>query len=228
MKESCGPEDQTLSPSIARRGATRTVGTRFFLRGDAAGVIAAARLASRDAGLTGESTRSRDGKGSVRKRPQLYEVKGLALIPGGCGVTACWLMTDSRWPGALETVSLGGSGRWSHPRTVGTAAGGAARAAVGQATAAPRGRVVHVSRPSRGPVGQQPWRAADPPGGDRAQEQLRQHEHGRSRNAGGPDERLPHAEATRSQPDLRDLGGHPRLPRTGKLPPLPEPITANG
>lgn len=103
-------------------------------------------------------------------------------------------------------------------RVAGRAEGTAARAPVGEAAEASSIRGVHVPGPSGGPVGQEPRRAADPPGGAGAEEQLRQRQRRRGGNPGGPDERLPHAEATRSQPRLRGPGGCPGLTADRPIP----------
>src|SRR5512135_421571 len=88
-------------------------------------------------------------------------------------------------------------------RPAGAAVGEPARTPLGEAAAAARLRVVHVPGPSRGPVGQQSRGAPDPPGGDRAEEQLRQRQRRWGRNPGRPDERVPHPQATRPQSRLR-------------------------
>src|SRR6185312_1540602 len=100
----------------------------------------------------------------------------------------------------------------SPARVAGTAVGGAACAAAGEAPAAARLRTVHVPGPSRGPVRQQSWRAPDPSGRARAKEQLRQRQRRWGRDASGVDERLPHAQATWSQPRLDNHKGRPHLP----------------
>jgi hypothetical protein len=94
-------------------------------------------------------------------------------------------------------------------RTAGAALGAASCAPLGEATAAACLRVVHLPGPYRSPVRQQPRGASDPPGGDRAEEQLCQRKRGWCRDPGRPDERLPHAEATRSQPRLGRTASRP-------------------
>ena len=49
------------------------------------------------------------------------------------------------------------------------------------------------------------------PGGDRAEEPLRQRQRGRCRDPGDPDERLPHPQTTRPQSRLRRDRGHSRV-----------------
>ena len=98
---------------------------------------------------------------------------------------------------AAETLAAEAS------RPVGSPVAGETLSSIGQAIEATRDRAVHFPGASRRSLRQQPRGATNSTGCYRAEEQLRQWQRRRSRNAGDPDECVPNSQAAQSQPYLR-------------------------